>query len=254
MAEIVYLKELKENKHSKVLCYPKYEQHILEKRLDELEKLGVRAIEFAGKTTVSDVPVLGKGYVGIVVIAHTKTERAALKINRIDSGRENMFHEAQMLKKANSVNVGPKLLEVSENFLLMQYIKGANFPDWIKSVKGNKVRSRVNSVLRQVLEQCYRLDQTGLDHGEIRRAPKHIIVDSKDVPFLIDFETSSVNRRISNVTAVCQYFFLGSQIAPKVAEKRGNVNEKELIKRLRAYKQKQTRANFEKILDTAQQF
>ncbi|MCW4033842.1 MAG: serine/threonine protein kinase [Candidatus Bathyarchaeota archaeon] len=252
MTKVATLKELQETKYGQVLCYPKCEQNILENRLNELEKLGVCSIEFSGKTTVFDIPVLGKGYVGIVVIAHTKSEKVALKINRIDSGRETMFHEAQMLKKANSVNVGPELLKVSENFLLMQHIEGTNFPEWIKSVKDNKTGSRVSSVLKQVLEQCYRLDQAGLDHGEISSAQKHIIVDSNDVPFLIDFETSSIKRRVSNVTSVCQYFFLGSKIAPKVVDKLGNINEEELIKRLRSYKQNQTRENFEKILEIVQ--
>ena len=65
---------------------------------------------------------------------------------------------------------------------------------------------------------------------------------------MIDFETASINRRVSNVTSVCQYFFLGSQIADKVKEIIGKVNERKLINALRTYKRKRTRENFEKIL------
>lgn len=43
--------------------------------------------------------------------------KVALKIRRTDADRSQMYHEADMLKKANSVDVGPKLLDVSENFL-----------------------------------------------------------------------------------------------------------------------------------------
>ena len=246
--EVVSLKELQTTKQGQVLCYPRCEQQELEKRLKELEKLGVQGLEFTGERSVFDVPVLGKGCVGIVVVAHTKTGKAALKIRRVDADRKEMFHEGKMLKKANTIKVGPKLLQISENFLLMKLIEGPHFPEWLKSLEG-KVQSRVRLVLRDVLEQCYKLDEAGLDHGELSRAQKHIIVDANDVAYLIDFETASINRRVSNVTSVCQYFLLGSQIADKVKEKLVKFDEKELIKTLRAYKQERTRENFEKILE-----
>ena len=193
---------------------------------------------------IFDVPILGKGYVGIVVIAHTRSDKAALKIRRVDADRNGMFHEGEMLNMANSINVGPKLLQISENFLLMELIEGVHFPQWLESLEEN-VQLRVSLVLVDVLEQCYRLDEAGLDHGELSKAPKHIIIDVDDVPHLIDFETASTNRRVANVTSICQYFFLGSQIAKKVKEKVGKFNEKELINVLRKYKQKRTRKNFE---------
>jgi putative serine/threonine protein kinase len=104
------------------------------------------------------------------------------------------------------------------------------------------------------LEQCYRLDKAGLDHGELSNAPKHILVDARDHPFLVDFETASINRRVSNVTSVCQFLFLGSQIAPKVRTRLGKIDEKELVKALRSYKREQTRENFEKTLEHAELF
>jgi len=246
---VVSLKGLRENKHGQVLCYPRCEQEELGRRLKELERLGVQTIEFTGEKNVFDVPVLGKGCVGVVVVAYTNSGRAALKIRRVDADRKGMFHEGEMLNRANAIDVGPKLLEISENFLLMELVKGTHFPEWIKSMEGREEQWRVRLVLKDILEQCYRLDEAGLDHGELSNAPKHIIVDADDRPHLIDFETASINRRVSNVTSVCQYLFLGSQIADKVKEKRGEVDEKELINALRTYKRERTRENFEKILE-----
>ncbi len=247
--EVVSLKVLRERKHCKVLCYPRCEQEELEKRLKELERLGVQALEFTGKKSVFDVPVLGKGCVGVVVVAYTRFGRAALKIRRVDADRKGMFHEGEMLKKANAIDVGPKLLEISENFLLMELVEGTHFPEWIESLGEREVQSRVRLVLKDILEQCYRLDEAGLDHGELSNAPKHIIVDADDRSYLVDFETASINRRVSNVTSVCQYLFLGSQIAEKVKDKLGKVDEKQLIQKLRTYKREQTRENFVKILE-----
>jgi putative serine/threonine protein kinase len=245
--EVVSLKTLQETEQLKILGYPRCEQEELLNRLKELMKLGVEALEFTGKKSVFDVPVLGKGCVGIVVAAHTESGRAALKIRRVDADRKGMFHEAEMLKHANDVHVGPELVAVSENFLLMEQIEGRHFPEWIETVEDEE-QQRVRSVIRNVLEQCYRLDEAELDHGELSNAPKHILVDADDRPFLVDFETASTNRRTSNVTSVCQYLLLGSKIAHKVREKLGKLNEKELVEALRTYKHEVTRENFENIL------
>jgi putative serine/threonine protein kinase len=159
-----------------------------------------------------------------------------------------MFHEGEMLRKANAANVGPKLLEISENFLLMELIEGTHFPEWLKLLREKEAQSRLRVVLKDILEQCYRLDEVGIDHGELSNAPKHIIVDANDNPHLIDFETASNNRRVSNVTSVCQYLFLGSQIANKVEKKHRKVDKKELVNTLRTYKRERTKENFENII------
>jgi putative serine/threonine protein kinase len=246
--KVISIKELSNTRFSEILCYPRYEHEEFEKRLMEMEKLGVQNLEFFGDKKIFDIPVLGKGCVGIVLTAHTRRGKAALKIRRLDANRKEMFHEGKMLKRANKINVGPELFQKTENFILMELIEGDHFPKWFESLKENvKLRGRLTII--DILEQCYRLDQSGLDHGELSKAPKHIIVDANDVPHLIDFETASIDRRVSNVTCICQYLFLGSQIAKKVKYKLGKINEKKLIDALRKYKQKRTRKNFEKILE-----
>ena len=153
-----------------------------------------------------------------------------------------------MLAKANTVNVGPKLISASTNFLLMQFIDGKLLPNWLETHKQTG-RKRVYTVLREVLEQCWRLDTTGLDHGELSKAPKHVIVSKKQQPFLVDFETASVNRRTANVTAISQYLFAGkSPVAHMVAEAFGEMDHKELVEALRRYKGNRTRGDFERLL------
>ena len=63
-----------------------------------------------------NIPVLGKGYVGVVVVANMKGQKVALKMRRIDADRLNFTHEAEMLQKANAIGVGPKFIAVSNNF------------------------------------------------------------------------------------------------------------------------------------------
>ena len=247
--EIIPLRGLIEKKYRLILCYPRFTHTEFENRIEELQKLGVEKIEFNGDQSIFDIPILGKGCVGIVVISYTNDSKFAMKIRRVDSDRMEMFHEGEMMKIANSVNVGPKFGKTSKNFLLMDLIEGKYFPEWTKSLE-EKDRKLLRQIIRNILDQCYRLDLVGLDHGELSSAPKHIIIDKKNVPYLIDFETASNKRRVSNVSSICQFFFLGSQIAPIVKEKMGKeINEKKLVETLRIYKQSLTRYDFEKIID-----
>jgi putative serine/threonine protein kinase len=247
-SEIIPLKRLLEKKYVEILCYPRYDLKEAQKRLRELKRLGVKALEFAGEKRTFDTYVLGKGYVGIVVAAYTDTGKVALKIRRVDADRAGMQREAQMLKRANDVGVGPKLLDFTKNYLLMEFVEGKRLPKWIETLKGRGTKARIHKVLRDVLEQCWRLDDIGLDHGELSRAPKHIIVGANDSPYIVDFETASTNRKVSNVTSICQYLFIGSQLARTLRKKLGNIDTKTLIHALRAYKQKRIRENFENVL------
>jgi len=219
----------------------------LRRRLEELKRLGIKTLEFSGGKTAFNVSVLGKGCVGIVVTAHTDRGKAALKIRRIDADRAGMQHEAEMLRKANAVEVGPNLLDVTENFLLMEFIEGTLLPKWVETSSGKGTRARIRQVLQDVLEQCWRLDEEGIDHGELSTAPKHILIDVNDEPYIVDFETASVNRRVSNLTSICQYLFLGSHIAKIIKKKLGKIDRAQLIETLRNYKQGRTRENFENI-------
>ena len=248
--KLIPLEQLHEEKYAQILCYPKYDLNELRKRLEELKRLGIKTLEFSGGKTAFDVPVLGKGCVGIVVTAYANRGKAALKIRRVDADRVGMQQEAEMLRKANAVKVGPNLFDVTENFLLMEHIEGTLLPRWVVLSSGKGTRARIRRVLRAVLEQCWRLDEEGLDHGELSTAPKHILVDVSDEPCIVDFETASVNRRVSNVTSICQYLFLGSHVAKMIKRKLGKIDKAQLIEALRNYKQKRTRENFENILDT----
>ncbi len=237
---------LNKDPYASIICYPKSDKAELRKRLKELQNLQVKAIEFSGEKQVFNLPVLGKGCVGIVVKAYWKNETVAMKIRRVDADRSMMRHEAEMLRKANSVQVGPQFLAVSKNFLLMQFINGSLLPEWLNE---RMRRVRLRRVLCEILEQCWRLDNACLDHGELSHAPKHVIVDEKEKPFIVDFETASVNRRPSNTTSICQFLFLNSETARKIVGQLGQNDKKAIIEILRQYKRKMSRENFEKVLE-----
>ena len=245
---IVLTENLNMEPYASVLCYPRVSEAELQSRLEELGEHGVTAVEFAGEASAFNMSVLGKGFVGIVVTIHLNGQKAALKIRRVDADRLGLEHEAQMLAKANAVEVGPKLIDVSRNFLLMQLIDGCLLSRWLDVYKK---KAQVRDVLSEVLAQCWRLDKAGLDHGELSKAPKHIIVDKQLKPWIVDFETASVNRRTSNVTSVCQFLFTsGGAVARLVAEVLGQRKREKIIWTLRLYKKDRTHENFNRVVNT----
>ena len=243
----ISIKKFTEEPYSKILGYPNATNRQIKSRINELEKLKIKSICLTGPTTIGNLEILGKGYVGLVVLVKRGNKEVALKIRRTDSQRENMKNESVLLKLVNSVSVGPKMIDVSKNFLVMEYIEGKKFSDWIEILKGSGSAKQLKSTIRNVLEDCYRLDQIGFDHGELSNISKHVIVGKNKV-VLIDFESSSTKRRPSNVTSITQAFFIGSGIAKHAQKIYKNSSKEKIIFALKSYKQEKTRDNFEKLL------
>lgn len=247
LPKIVPIEGLVQEPYASVVCYPKTNPAEIQMRIEELKRQDVSAVEFIGKASASNIPVLGKGYVGIVVAAHVNGQRRALKMRRIDADRQNFSHEAEMLQKANAVDVGPKFIAVSDNFLFSQLIKGDLLEDWLETQRD---KALIRKVLVDILEQCWRLDEAGLDHGELSKAPKHLLVDQTQKPFIVDFETASVKRKVINVTSVCQFLFMGnSRVAKMVNEVFGERSRAELIAALKNFKKNTNRENFESLVE-----
>ena len=243
----ISIKKFTEEPYSKILGYPNATKRQIKSRINELEKLKVKSICLTGPTTIGNLEILGKGYVGVVVLVKRGNKEVALKIRRTDSQRENMKNESILLKLVNSVNVGPKIIDVSKNFLVMEYIEGEKFSNWIEMLKGSGSVKQLKSTIKNVLEDCYRLDQIGFDHGELSNISKHVIVGKTKVT-IIDFESSSTKRRPSNITSITQAFFIGSGIAKQAQKIYKNSPKEKIIDALKSYKQNKTRENFEKLL------
>ncbi len=231
---------------SKILGYPKATKRQLDSRIVELKKLGISQISFQGKTRLGTLNVLGKGYVGVVVLAKKRNRLVALKIRRLDSQRDGMKNEAKLLKQANKVGIGPVLIDSSKNFLVMEFLDGEKIGDWINSLSGKGSVGKLKLVIRKTLEDCYSLDQIGFDHGELSSIVKHVIVGKKTS--MIDFESSSTKRRAANVTSASQGIYIGSGISKKVQRIYKIPPRKRIIEALRNYKRDQTRNSFEQLL------
>ena len=228
-----------------LITYPNYSESEYKDRIIEMKSLGITSIILGGKTIVNNVPVAGKGCVGIVVKAKAGSKVCALKIRRTDADRKTMDNEARFHKMANSIGVGPPLQGHTKNLIAMELVTGQRIIDWV----GNKTtKSKMRTVVTAILEQCFSLDAVGLDHGELSRLARHVIVS--DRPSIIDFESASTTRKTCNVTAATQSIFLYGIIANKVRKILGNTDREKVIHALRTYKKIHTRANFDAVLDS----
>ena len=243
----VKLDKITEAPYSNIWVYPKGTKSQIKSRIKELETLGVESISFQGELQIGTISILGKGYVGIVVLGKIGRKKVAVKIRRNDSPRKNLKKEAELLKITNRSNVGPKLVGFSKNFLVMEYLDGKKIGGWVASLKKKGSSQQLKIVIKKILEDCYSLDRIGLDHGELSNISKHVIVGKKTT--IIDFESSSTDRKVSNVTSATQALCIGSGISKIIGRIYKIPKKEKMISVLREYKQKQTRDSFEKLLD-----
>jgi len=158
-----------------------------------------------------------------------------------------MQREAEMLRIANSVEVGPRILRTSENFLLMELFKGELIEEWIGHLDSNRDQDLVKGILLDVLQQCYRLDSIGLDHGELSQARRHVLIDERR-PRILDFETASTTRKPRNLSCLCQYMFVSGSVAQKIWRILGKTNLDQLRVALADYKQKKNLESYREAL------
>ena len=246
MSEITALDDLQCSPAGLLFSFPRYDEGVVEGRLSELRELGVEAVELGGRHLVGTVPVLGKGHVGIVVAARMGGERVALKVRRLDASRPSLEGEASYLGVANDAGVGPRLLASSENFLVMELVEGEYLVDWVAGLAASAA-PKLRGVLREALEAARRLDLAGLDHGELSRADRHLIM-SGGVPRILDFESSSVNRRCRNVTSLTPFQFFNRGMAGRIGMIIPMRGRGELLEALRGYRRRPSDEGFRGLL------
>jgi putative serine/threonine protein kinase len=224
-----------------LVCYPRFSESEYNDRIAEMESLGVASIALGGRTTINGARIAGKGQVGLVLRAKIGNKTCALKIRRLDADRKSMDDEARLHAIANGAGVGPRIEGHTKNLIVMEFVDGQSIVDWVVGAPKNKLRK----IAKSVLEQCYSLDQAGLDHGELSRLNRHVIISEK--PYIIDFESASTTRKTSNVTASAQSIFLHGAVAGMV-QKTLQADREKALSALKAYKRDQTRANFDAVL------
>ncbi|MCS4538974.1 MAG: serine/threonine protein kinase [Thaumarchaeota archaeon] len=243
---LVPIEDLAKKPWRAILAYPRGDLRTCKGRIKEFKSLGIKQVEFSGNVTIGNIQVLGKGCTSIVVKAMLNGKRIALKIRRTDSNRPSVVREVELQKLANKTGVGPKVFASSRNVVAMELLDGTDILQWVKNLKGKGSTTVLRSRIIEILQQCFLLDSIGLDHGELSNLRKHVIVGDK--AGILDFETASLGRRVSNVTATAQYLFIGGPAASAIRRRLGLTDVSGIIAVLRDYKKGRSKKSFHRIL------
>ena len=245
LSKYIPVREALDHKIGEYLCWPQFNRETAEQRIEQLESLGVESVAEGGPHKVLGTYILGKGHAGVVIRAKYHGQEVALKARRTDTSRPDMLGEAEYLAHVNKWDAGPRLYEVSTDFIVMELLVGPYFGDWAKMHISD--REAVMGNIREILDIAWRLDQSGLDHGELTRIRRHYIV-TESGPRVIDFESASFNREPSNLTCTVQSLFMNTSFAGFLDSHYGLPDRDTLIEALRAYKGEPIMENYNRIL------
>lgn len=182
---------------------------------------------------LKDMSYLAKGKRGVIYTATYKNKKVAIKAKNPDSKASGRIkNEAKHLRLLNRHKIGPKLIKFKDNNLMYEFIEGEFILDFIE--KSNK--KDILKVIKDLFNQLYILDRLKINKEEMHHPLKHVIIDKKNKPVLIDFERAYKAKKPHNVTQFCQ--FLINQ--HKLLDKKGiRLKKEKMIRFARAYKQKQ---------------
>lgn len=226
-----------------LLCYPS--TNLSAERIGELEQLGIVGFHCFGPKHIHRWRCLGMGYCGLVLLVQLQGQVAALKVRRTDAPQDDFEAEASGLAIANQTQVGPSLIAHTQNFLLMDYAPGQPLSQWLSKTPRRDIALRAT---RDLLAQAFRLDQAGIDHGNLRCVTNHVVINNHQ-PTILDFSSASFYRRAANVTTMMQGLFWGTVIAQQMQSIGLCIDKESSIQQLRRYKKAPRLDNFERLLD-----
>jgi putative serine/threonine protein kinase len=168
---------------------------------------------------------LTKGRRGLVYIFKKANKEYIIKVKNPDSqALGKIKNEGDFTKILNKKDIGPKLLEYNEDYLVREYTKGKE----IRNYQGD-----LKPILKQILKQCYEMDKLKINKFEMTNPYKHIIV-YRNKGTLIDFERCHYTDKPKNVSQFTQYI--------------GKHYKKIPIKLVKDYKKNPNDKNFKKLL------
>ena len=157
---------------------------------------------------------------------------AILKEVREKSPRKNLAErEGRFLKIVNSVGVGPMMFEANKkgNYILMEYIDGPIFRDWILDENNSTEKISKEDLyyfIKELYRQLLELDSLNVSHNQLQ-VGKNILVKTEltrkkkmFIPVIIDFEKASEKTITKNIGQIESFLFYNphGSVAKRVRE------------------------------------
>lgn len=181
---------------------------------------------------IKNIRFLAKGKRGLVFSGNFGSKKVAVKLTHPDSLAANRIeNEATWLKILNKKKIGPKLFFSGENYLVMEFVEGKRILDWIEDHKKNEIQI----IIQKIFQQCFILDQLGVNKKELHHPLKHIIINQKNKPMMIDFERCKRTPDVRNVTQLVEFLCRNKTL---LEEKRFKIEIEKLRGLARKYKER----------------
>lgn len=184
MSETVFDKDSK-LVEVKYFIYPRYDIKIER----ELLEYGITHLFSVGKIRLNYVNVIGKGKTGIVALLD---EKRVIKIRRSDAPKETLRLEAEIQKMAYPS--APKVHFYGDNFIVMEYIS-----------QGRYITREDTKYLPDLIIRAKHLEDVKIEHHEISRPWKNVLVDGKR-SYIIDYDSASIKENPHNVNKILSAF------------------------------------------------
>ena len=163
----------------------------------------IAADEDTPRMELRDFRFLARGHKGVVYVANYscagRTGRVAIKVCRGGGARQ----EERWLQRCNDLGIGASLVSYEwDDCVAMEYVEGPSIGEALDGAVPPDVLFRA---LRDLLGQCAKLDERGIDKREMNRCQKHVIVSREGRSTLLDFERCQESAKPCNVTGLAQY-------------------------------------------------
>lgn len=143
--------------------------------------------------------LFAKGKRGLIYKLKKNNKFISVKIKNPESKAENRIqNEINFLKILNKHKIGPKLIEVGEDYFCYEFIEGNTLKEYLKENKNPK------KVLSEIMKQCKIMDESKINKEEMHKPLKNIIIKNNK-PILLDFERCHFTHRPKNVNQFKQF-------------------------------------------------
>ncbi len=213
-----------------MLCYPKCDEVRFRELINYLRDYGVNELISYGRVRIGSINVIGKGHSSVIILGkHNDYGLVAIKIRRIDSKVESLILECKLMNLGYPVT--PKVYFCSDDLIIREFIIGMELSDLINHLSNC---SEATLLILSIVASAFWLDLVGVDHKELSRPDKHIIITDKLTARIIDLESASL-RRGCNVCRVLSWLLVRRKLLSRFCFNARDI-EFEIDSLLRKYK------------------
>jgi len=193
---------------------------------------------------IQNIRYFTKGKRGYIFVGNINNKKVAIKIkNPKSKAIARIENEIEFLKILNKKNIGPKLLFSDNNFLAYEFVDGISFQQYLE----NNNKKSIIKIIKNIFRQLFELDKLKINKEEMSHPQKHILVNNKNRPVLLDFERCRYTAKPGNVTQFSD-FLTSKKVISALKEKKIVIDKTKIINLARIYKKNQSKGNFDRIV------